>query len=82
MRRPPTLTRLPVAVLFQAFSPTQIDALPGDTIQWSNGSERTHTVTADGGSFDSGDLPGGVDVRDHGRRGRASTRSTARSTRT
>jgi plastocyanin len=50
---------IPVAVLFQAFSPTQIDALPGDTIQWSNGSERTHTVTADDGSFDSGDLPGG-----------------------
>lgn len=51
---------LPVAVLFQAFSPTQIDALPGDTIQWSNGSERTHTVTADDGSFDSGDLPSGA----------------------
>jgi plastocyanin len=51
---------LPVAILFQAFSPTQIDALPGDTIQWSNGSERTHTVTANDGSFDSGDLPSGA----------------------
>jgi plastocyanin len=50
---------LPVAVLFQAFSPTQIDALPGDTVLWSNGSERTHTVTANDGSFDSGDLAGG-----------------------
>jgi plastocyanin len=51
---------IPVAVLFQAFSPTQIDALPGDTVLWSNGSERTHTVTANDGSFDSGDLPGGA----------------------
>ena len=51
---------LPVALLFQAFSPTQIDALPGDTVLWSNGSERTHTVTSDDGSFDSGDLPGGA----------------------
>ena len=51
---------LSVAVLFQAFSPTRIDALPGDTILWSNGGERTHTVTANDGSFDSGDLPGGA----------------------
>jgi plastocyanin len=51
---------IPVAVLFQAFSPTQIDALPGDTIFWSNSSERTHTVTANDGSFDSGDLLGGA----------------------
>ena len=51
---------LPVAVLFQAFSPAQIDALPGDAVQWSNGSERTHTVTANDGSFDSGDLPSGA----------------------
>jgi plastocyanin len=51
---------IPVTVLFQAFSPSQIDALPGDTIQWSNGSERTHTVTANDGSFDSGDLPSGT----------------------
>ena len=51
---------VPVAVIFQAFSPSQIDALPGDTIQWSNGSERTHTVTADDGSFDSGPMTSGT----------------------
>jgi plastocyanin len=56
---PASADTIPVAVLFQAFSPTQIDALPGDTVQWSNGSERTHTVTANDGSFDSGDLPSG-----------------------
>jgi plastocyanin len=50
---------IPIAVLFQAFSPSQIDALPGDAITWSNISERTHTVTADDGSFDAGELLGG-----------------------
>jgi plastocyanin len=49
-----------VGVLFQAFSPSQIDALPGDEITWSNYSERTHTVTADDGSFDSGELAPGA----------------------
>jgi plastocyanin len=57
---PASADTLPVQVLFQAFSPTQIDALPGDTVLWSNGSDRTHTVTADGGSFDSGDLAAGA----------------------
>ena len=49
---------VPVQILFQAFSPEQIDALPGDTVQWTNTSDRTHTVTANDGSFDSGDLAG------------------------
>jgi plastocyanin len=60
MAAPAGADTIPVSVLFQAFSPTQIDALPGDTVLWSNGSERTHTVTANDGSFDSGDLPGGA----------------------
>ena len=50
---------VPITVLFQEFSPSAIDAIVGDTIDWSNVSERTHTVTADDGSFDSGELPGG-----------------------
>jgi plastocyanin len=49
----------PVTIEFQAFTPPQLDALPGDTVQWSNPSVRTHTVTADDGSFDSGELPSG-----------------------
>jgi len=48
-----------VSVQFQAFGPSQTDILPGETVQWDNVSERTHTVTADDGSFDSGELPGG-----------------------
>ncbi len=50
---------LPVTVQFQAFAPFAIDALPGDTVVWTNNSGRLHTVTADGGQFDSGDLASG-----------------------
>jgi plastocyanin len=49
----------PVDIQFQAFGPNQLDVLPGETVEWSNISERRHTVTADDGSFDSGDLFGG-----------------------
>jgi hypothetical protein len=51
---------LPVTVGFQAFEPSLIDALPGDTVTWTNNSERVHTVTADGGQFDSGEIGHGV----------------------
>ena len=44
-----------VNVQFEAFAPTQLDVLPGETVQWTNVSQRTHTVTSDDGSFDSGD---------------------------
>jgi plastocyanin len=45
-----------VSAQFQAFSPTPVHVLPGETVQWQNVSERTHTVTADDASFDSGDF--------------------------
>ena len=48
-----------VAVQFAAFGPDRLDALPGDTVTWRNVSERRHSVTADDGSFASGDLLGG-----------------------
>lgn len=47
---------LGVNVQFSDFNPTPLDVLPGETVEWSNVSERRHTVTADDGSFDSGDL--------------------------
>jgi plastocyanin len=50
---------VPVDIQFQAFSPTPLDVLPGETVEWTNISERRHTVTADNGSFDSGDVSGG-----------------------
>jgi plastocyanin len=49
-----------INVLFQEFLPAAADVLPGEPVTWSNISERTHTVTADDGSFDSGELPGGA----------------------
>jgi plastocyanin len=45
-----------VNVQFQAFGPDHLQVLPGETVEWDNVSERRHTVTADDGSFDSGDL--------------------------
>ncbi len=48
-----------VNILFASFSPTPLDVLPGETVDWSNVSDRHHTVTADDGSFGSGDLSGG-----------------------
>jgi plastocyanin len=52
---------VPVTVEFQAFAPTTLDVLPGDAVTWMNTSGRRHTVTADAGQFDSGDLlDGGV----------------------
>lgn len=53
---PATASAETVNVQFQSFSPTPAQVLPGETVEWSNVSERTHTVTADDGSFDSGDL--------------------------
>jgi plastocyanin len=51
-----TPQRAEVAVQFSAYGPSQVDVLPGQTVVWSNVSQRTHTVTADNGSFDSGHL--------------------------
>ena len=48
-----------INVLFQQFSPSATDVLPGETVTWTNISERTHTVTADDGSYDT-ELPSGA----------------------
>jgi hypothetical protein len=47
-------------VLFDAFSPSDLEILPGETVQWTNVSVRLHTVTSSPGGFDSGDLLGGA----------------------
>ncbi len=49
----------PVDIQFEAFSPTPIDVLPSETVEWTNISERAHTVTADDDTFDSGDIEAG-----------------------
>lgn len=44
-----------------AFSPAQVDLLPGETVRWENVSPRVHTVTSDAGLFGTGELlPGAV----------------------
>lgn len=50
-------TQQEVSVQFSAYAPSQLDVLPGETVQWTNVSLRTHTVTSDTGLFDSGELP-------------------------
>jgi plastocyanin len=50
---------VPVNVQFSAFGPSQLDVLPGETVEWTNVSERRHTVHADDESFSSGDLMSG-----------------------
>jgi plastocyanin len=42
-----------------AFDQTEVHIAAGQTVQWNNGNVKVHTVTADDGSFDSGDLPTG-----------------------
>jgi len=48
-----------VNIEFEAFSPTPLEVLPGETVEWDNISSRAHTVTADDESFDSGDIEAG-----------------------
>jgi len=45
-----------VQIGFASFTPGMTQALVGDTVTWSNASARTHTVTDDDGTFDSGRL--------------------------
>jgi plastocyanin len=49
-----------VNIEFSAYRPSQLDVLPGETVSWTNVSQRTHTVTSDTGLFDSGDVVGGA----------------------
>ena len=43
-----------VSIEFGDYSPATIDVLAGETVDWTNDSERKHTVTDDGGAYDSG----------------------------
>jgi plastocyanin len=51
--------QVPVDMQFHTFAPSSLDVLPGETVEWTNISERRHTVTADDESFDSGEVEGG-----------------------
>ena len=54
-----TAASVPVTIQYQSYYRGSIDALPGDAVTWTNSGGRTHTVTADYGAFDSGDVPVG-----------------------
>ncbi|KNB52923.1 cupredoxin domain-containing protein [Streptomyces caatingaensis] len=50
-----------VSIVDFAFRPDQLTIPFGDTVVWSDDGSTTHTVTADDGTFDSGDIaPGGT----------------------
>ena len=51
-----TATGAKVSILFGSVTPTQVDVLTGEQVDWSNDSVRNHTVTDDDGAFDSGTL--------------------------
>lgn len=48
-----------VAVVDFSFNPATLTLPKGTTVTWTNTGSTTHTVTADDGSFDSGNLPAG-----------------------
>jgi len=42
-----------------SFDRTEVHVAPGQTVVWNNPNDQVHTVTADDGSFDSGDVATG-----------------------
>ena len=45
-----------VSIVDFSFSPKTVTIQAGESVSWSNNGKSPHTVTADGGSFDSGNL--------------------------
>jgi len=56
---PSTSEQTAVTIKDFEFTPSAITIKVGDTVTWTNNGPSIHTVTADDGSFDSGDLSGG-----------------------
>ena len=64
-RRQPPRPRAPVrpvsvAISNNAFAPKTLTVAPGTTVVWKNGDSVAHTVTADNGAFDSGNMEQGA----------------------
>lgn len=49
-----------VSIQNSAFTPASVTVMVGGSILWANNDIMVHTVTADNGSFDSGDLQPGA----------------------
>jgi LPXTG-motif cell wall-anchored protein len=45
-----------VSIVDFSYSPKTVTIQAGESVSWSNNGQSPHTVTADGGSFDSGNL--------------------------
>jgi plastocyanin len=48
-----------VSIANFAFDPAELDVATGTEVTWTNDDQAPHTVTADGGAFDSGTLEPG-----------------------
>jgi len=48
-----------VSIVNMSFSPVNLSIAVGTTVTWTNNDYTTHTVTSDGGLFDSGNLGAG-----------------------
>ena len=57
--RPARAAQHAVGIADSAFAPTALTVTVGDAVTWTNADDRPHTVTADGGTFDSGNLDPG-----------------------
>ncbi len=53
----------PVSIKNFAFSVSTLTVSTGTTVKWTNNDAATHTVTADDGSFDSGNMAPGASFR-------------------
>ena len=56
---PRPTTDVTVGAYDNCFEPATITVQPGTTVRWVNYGKRTHTVTANDGRWDSGDIPPG-----------------------
>jgi plastocyanin len=48
-----------VSMVNTSFSPANLTVTAGTTVTWTNNDAMTHTVTSDGGIFDSGNIGSG-----------------------
>jgi len=56
---PPVGNNNAVSIVNMSFSPATLSVTAGTTVTWTNNDNMTHTVTSDGGIFDSGNLAAG-----------------------
>jgi plastocyanin len=50
-----------VSVVDNSYEPQEVEVSSGTTVNWTNDGDAPHTVTADNGSFDSGNMDSGDD---------------------